>query len=203
MPRARLVTKADVEPLGPALARAFSTDPLWRWIVADDQRWDDRAPAMFSHEVGGRLRLGHSYTTDDRAGVALWAPPGRWRTTGLDVLHAALPIARLVGAGGARRGLGVLRATERAHPKADHWYLALLGTHPDHQGRGVASALLAPVLERCDLDGVGAYLESSNPANVAFYQRHGFHVTGEVAPGGSPPLALMWRDPGPVEGEER
>jgi ribosomal protein S18 acetylase RimI-like enzyme len=203
MPRARLATNADVGPLGAALARSFSTDPVWRWIVPDEQRWEQRAPAVFGHEVGGRLRLGHSYTTDDRAGAALWAPPGRWRSSGLDLLRSALPMARLARGGGARRGLAVLRATERVHPKAEHWYLALLGTHPHHQGRGVASAVLAPVLERCDLDGVGAYLESSNPVNVAFYQRHGFRVMGEVAPGGSPPLALMWRDPDPVEGEER
>lgn len=152
---------------------------------------------MFAGEVAGRLRQGHVYTTDDCAGAALWAPPGLWRPSWSRLLREAPPMARLTGVGGARRGVGLLRATEKSHPKAPHWYLAVLGTHPDHQGRGVASALMGPVLERCDLDGTGAYLESSNPANLAFYEGHGFRVTGEVRTAASPPLALMWRDPRP------
>ena len=155
---------------------------------------------MFAGEVTGRLRQGHSYTTDDHAGVALWAPPGLWRPTWAQLLREVPAMSLLTGFAGARRGLGLLRATEKAHPKVPHWYLAVLGTHPDHQGRGVASALLAPVLARCDLDGTGAYLESSNPANVGFYEGHGFQVTDEVRPDGAPPLTLMWRDPRPHDG---
>jgi len=33
---------------------------------------------------------------------------------------------------------------------------------------------------------------------VPFYERHGFRVTGQAAPGGCPPLDLMWRDPQPA-----
>jgi ribosomal protein S18 acetylase RimI-like enzyme len=87
---------------------------------------------------------------------------------------------------------------KRHHPSDDHWYLAMLGTEPAQQGRGVGSAVLEPVLERADLDGVGAYLESSNPVNLAFYERHSFRPTGTLDPGGCPPLTTMWRDPQPV-----
>jgi GNAT superfamily N-acetyltransferase len=185
MLRARNAIRADVPALGTALAAAFRTDPLWRWITGDDpDRWDARAAAAFAPEVAAKLPYGHSYTTDDRAGAAF---------------QVAWPMLRLCGVAGARRGVGVLRACERAHPPGDdHWYLALLGTHPDHQGRGVGSAVLEPVLQRCDLDGAGAYLESSKPENVPFYERHGFRVTDVITPGGSPPMTLMWRDPQPT-----
>lgn len=194
--RARLATRADVPDLATALAGAFRADPVWRWIVGDVDRYDRRAAAMFAPETAVKLRYGHTYTTDDRGGAALWAPPGTWRGTLADAVKVALPMLRLTGPAGAKRGLGVLRASERAHPKDDeHWYLAVLGTHPDQQSRGVGTALLAPVLERCDLDGAGAYLESSNPANVPFYERQGFAPLRTITPGGSPPLTLMWRDP--------
>lgn len=198
MIRARHATRADVDDLGGALAAAFRADPVWRWIVPDDARWGARAAAAFGAEVAVKLRAGHTYTTDDRAGVALWTPPGLWRDPAAGQLRVAPSMGRLVGARGVRRGLGVLRAVERVHPEPEHWYLAFLGTHPDHQGRGVASALLAPVLQRCDLDGTPAFLESSNPGNVAFYERHGFRVTGRAAAPGAPPLDLMWREPRPV-----
>jgi GNAT superfamily N-acetyltransferase len=200
--QARNATRADVPALATALAGAFRGDPIWSWIAPDLDRWDARAEGAFAPETAVKIRYGHTYTTDDRAGAALWAPPGTWRGTAGDALKVLWPMFRLTGVAGSRRGIGVLRASERAHPEGDdHWYLAVLGTHPDQQGRGVGSALLRPVLERCDLDGSGAYLESSKPENVPFYERHGFAVTGVITPGGSPPLTLMWRDPRPPDPE--
>jgi ribosomal protein S18 acetylase RimI-like enzyme len=65
---------------------------------------------------------------------------------------------------------------------------------PAAQGRGLGTAVLAPVLEECDRDGVGAYLESSKESNVAYYARFGFRITEELRLPRGPRLWLMWRD---------
>ena len=52
------------------------------------------------------------------------------------------------------------------HPKERHWYLQMLGTQPDSQGKGVGSAIIAPVLEHCDRTGERIYLESSKERNI-------------------------------------
>ena len=96
---------------------------------------------------------------------------------------------------GDRSG-GVLTAMEAAHPtEPEHWYLAILGTDPKHQGQGIGSALIKAVTDRCDEQGMAAYLESSKPENVPFYARHGFEVTEEKTFDGGPSVWLMWRDP--------
>ena len=74
----------------------------------------------------------------------------------------------------------LLGAVERAHLREPHYYLFAIGTDPAQQGRGVGAALMAPMLARCDAERMPAYLESSNPANLTFYRRHGFDATGEL-----------------------
>jgi hypothetical protein len=55
-------------------------------------------------------------------------------------------------------------------------------------------ALLADNLERIDGQHIAAYLESSNPANDARYERVGFVRISQFATPGSPSVATMWRD---------
>jgi len=100
----------------------------------------------------------------------------------------------VVGRGMARSERSLSRITS-LRSREPHWYLAVLGTDPPKQGRGIGSALLQPVLDRCDAEGAPAYLESSKESNVPFHRRHGFHVTEEVHLTGGPTVWTMWRDP--------
>ncbi|WP_143860746.1 GNAT family N-acetyltransferase, partial [Nocardia cerradoensis] len=68
-----------------------------------------------------------------------------------------------------------------AHPREPHWYLAVLGTLPGVRGQGYGQALMRSRLDRCDAEGIPAYLESSKPQNVPYYERFGFDVTGTLA----------------------
>jgi len=187
----REVTHADVAPLSGTLARAFHDDPPWVWSQPDPRRRERRARRVF----GGRLRTlveeELAWTTDDRAGVALWAPPDRWKVPPREMLRATPAFA---GLRMPQLVVGFARV-DRRHPRRPHLYLAVLGVEPDRQGQGLGSRLLAPGLERCDREHVGAYLETAKERNVAFYERHGFRVTEEVPLPGGPPVWLMWRDP--------
>jgi ribosomal protein S18 acetylase RimI-like enzyme len=134
--------------------------------------------------------------TDSGIGaVALWDPPGRAEQS------ARAQVAMLPSAVRAFRGrLGVARAlTEEmkaVHPEEPHWYLAMIGSDPQVRGGGFGNALMRSRLDRCDAEWAPAYLESSNPDNIGYYQRFGFEVTGEIAmPGGGPSLWPMWRRP--------
>jgi GNAT superfamily N-acetyltransferase len=87
---------------------------------------------------------------------------------------------------------------DKAHPKDEHYYLAFLGIRRSAQGTGLGSALLSSMIERCDAEGVPAYLENSNPRNTALYARHGFEERDYLAvPKGCPPLLGMWREAKP------
>jgi ribosomal protein S18 acetylase RimI-like enzyme len=86
---------------------------------------------------------------------------------------------------------------EEQHPAEPHWYLFFLGTRPERRSRGLGSALLRPVLDACDAQGLPAYLEATSERSAALYVRHGFEVTGEIALPHGPSLWPMWREPRP------
>lgn len=71
--------------------------------------------------------------------------------------------------------------------------MPLIAVDPNWIGQGLGTLLMKRALQRCDEQASAAYLESSNPKNIPFYQRHGFKVIGEIQHGGSPPLTPMLR----------
>lgn len=82
------------------------------------------------------------------------------------------------------------------HPEEPHWYLGVLGSDPTFRGAGYGRALMDSRLAHCDAEAAPAYLESSKPDNIPYYERFGFVVTGELAlPDGGPTLWQMWRAP--------
>jgi GNAT superfamily N-acetyltransferase len=192
---ARRATAADVPALAAALARAFRDDPVHRWLFPDALSRVERNQAYFRLVLGHvHLRHGEVWTAEEGAAGALWDPPGHWRVPPATVVRQTPTLLRLLGGRVPLALLGLARV-ERRHPQAPHWYLAVLGTDPPRQGRGLASAALAPVLGRCDAERAAAYLETATPENIPFYERHGFEVTGEVTLPRGPRLWLMSRPP--------
>ena len=61
-----------------------------------------------------------------------------------------------------------------------HYYFADIGVAPRVQGTGIGSALMRPTLERCDAQGLSAYLEASSERNAALYERLGFRLIREL-----------------------
>jgi ribosomal protein S18 acetylase RimI-like enzyme len=197
-PAIRRARAADIPALAKMLARAFLDDPVARWAFPPAQLREAALERFQATRIRQLLPHEEVWTSQDLDSAALWAPPGRWRSSLREILQLVpcFTRARLVGRL-PRAAIG-WELLERGHPRRPpHFYLAVLGTEPAEQGRGLGSAVLAGVLDQCDADGVAAFLESSKESNIAFYSRHGFRVTEEVRLLGGPPMWRMWRDPRP------
>ena len=191
----RRATSPDRPAVVKTLGRAFYDDPVMKWLFPWDARRLGILEAFFDVTMRLYLRNDEVELYGDTLGAALWAPPGKWRVGPLDMMRnfpKLVPVMR----SRAIRGLQTMTYVEKHHPHEPHEYLAVLGTEPDHQGKGIGSALLRSMLERCDREGMPAYLESSSEDSKRLYLRHGFEVTRELPlPPDGPPVWLMWRPP--------
>lgn len=184
----------DVDAVAGALARAFHDDPVTGWIYPNAATRPKWAGRFFRWELQRLLSHDVAWTTEDRAGAALWALPGQWRETPRETLQ--LFRATLLGVvPRLPRVLRGLTQVEQRHPDERHLYLAVLGVDPERQGEGIGSRLLQPGLELCDREGLPAYLETGTERNVAFYARHGFHVLDQLHLPKGPPVWFLWREP--------
>jgi ribosomal protein S18 acetylase RimI-like enzyme len=191
----RKMTEDDVDAVAASSARAFYDDPLQVWALPDDATRLGKLEAMFALQTRvASLPLGECFTDESRSVACFWSGPDEWQPPP-EVGRALTPL-RDVLADGLARFTTAMNAMGEAHPHERHWYLQGLGTDPPRQGQGLASAALAPMLARCDTDGVPAYLESTKERNLVFYERHGFRVTRTIdLPDGGPRLWAMWREP--------
>jgi len=191
---ARVAGPADVDAAVDTISLAFYSDPVWSWAFPDD----DRRPVAFQRWwrlfVESMWPQGFTWTTEHAESVAVWAVPN-----GLELTRKAeASIPHLLDEFLGPRAATVLEALlqfEDAHPHDEpHYYLSIVATHDDHRGQGIGEALLGDNLQLIDARHLPAYLESSNPKNLARYERLGFRPIGEFTLAGTgPTVTTMWR----------
>jgi GNAT superfamily N-acetyltransferase len=145
------------------------------------------------------VATGAAWVTDDVSAVAVWEPPA-----GAD---GTLPLPADVRAALDRElpylaadRVAAVQETEAevdaARPAEPHWWLRHLGVRPTARRRGLAAAVLAPVLVRCDTEGVLAAAAVVSWANVRFLRGFGFEVTLETRTADDElPLWVLVRQP--------
>lgn len=182
------VRDARLEELDSVIALldvAFERDPFVGWLTRGDARARRRYVTLVTRRLiapRGRVFVDHSLRA-----VALWMPPGGWNLP-LGAQLAMLPtLARVVGPRRLFRVAKVSAAIEEGRPEA-HWYLALVGTSPEARGAGLGSAVVEAGLALARAEGVSALLETSNSANVRWYERFGFAIRRRLDPPDAPPI---------------
>jgi GNAT superfamily N-acetyltransferase len=194
-PVARVLRPEDVESCAGTLARAFASDPVYRFLYPDDAKWAGVGPRLFRILLRHFASRATILTFGSADAVAIWSPPAPNPFDAFARLRLTLRLGVLLGRR-ITRGAQVGNALESLHCEEPHWYLAILGTAPEAQGRGFASSLLGPILKRCDTAGLPAYLETATEANLAFYAARGFVVVGEtIVAGGGPRIWGLRRAP--------
>ena len=163
----------DIRRVARTASLAFADDPVMRWLVPDDDEYEQQHQAFFGNIARRWLATDSLWCTDDVAAIAGWVPPGRPEVEVEDGLPIEHPDWRIARFGALREEMGANT------PPEPHWYLNMLATHPDWQRQGLGAALMRRGFEFADEAGLPCYLETETTANVAYYRHHGFEVRSE------------------------
>ncbi|MFI7009228.1 GNAT family N-acetyltransferase [Streptomyces sp. NPDC050145] len=195
--RIRRAGASDRDLVVGLLDAAFMDDPVSGWVLPGEEYRRARHARLMGVFTDVTYDEGYIDLAEDGSAVALWvdmpAEPHPGEGDGED---EAVQVRQAVDPDNERVEQ-IARWTSEIHPVGRaHAYLWMIGVAPDRQGEGLGTALIAPVLERCDREGLPAYLEASNPRSRALYERLGFVFTGTALdlPDG-PSLWPMWREP--------
>ncbi len=200
-PVVRRAEQRDVPRIAATLTIALGDSRWTRWALPDDGRMQ-RLTRLHELDAGHLgVGTGTAWVTDDVTAVAVWEPPpGAADTTPLpaDVRAALASELPYLSAHriSAVRDTAAMIATHRPDPP--HWWLLHLGVRPSARRQGLAAAVLAPVLVRCDTDGVPAAAAVYSWAGVRFLRGFGFEVTAELRTADDElPLWVLVRNPLP------
>jgi ribosomal protein S18 acetylase RimI-like enzyme len=196
-PTVRMATARDVPRLAGVLADAFTSDPLFTWMLRGSLRLKQRLRTVFTTEMEqyGLPNGGTMWTTPGYDGAVVELPPGSWQMPKSITGEEAL---RWLRAYGTRlpRAISVQKAMEERHPRELHFYVRVIGVRTARQGQGIGSALMQPTLQSADTAGLPTYIEASTQRSAALYERLGFvHMDVLELPNGGPPVWLMRRPP--------
>ena len=179
-PDVRLAEQRDVPRMAATLTIALADSRWTRWALPDDGRMQ-RLTRLHELDAGHRgVSTASAWVTDDVTAVAVWQPPdGATGTSPLpaDVRAALDRELPYLSAGRASVVAETTALVTAARPDGPHWWLAHLGVRPTARRRGLAAAVLAPALVRCDTEGLPAAAAVFSWANVRFLRGFGFEIS--------------------------
>ncbi|MGW1870085.1 GNAT family N-acetyltransferase [Streptomyces mauvecolor] len=194
--RIRRAERSDEAAAVRILDAAFIDDPVSSWVLPDAARRREVHHRLMEAFCRLSFAEGHVDITEDGAAVALWIDVPAEPHEPQDGDDGPAQLRAFVDPDNERVEQ-IAHLMAGIHPQGRaHAYLWMVGVVPDRQGEGLGAALITSVLERCDREGLPAYLEASSERSPHLYRRLGFAPLGEPVrlPDG-PLVHPMWREP--------
>lgn len=200
-PDVRVAEQRDVPRIAATLTVAFADSRWTRWALPEDGRMQ-RLTRLHELDAAHRgVSTRSAWVTEDVDAVAVWDPPPEAAATSslpADVQAALAGELPYLRADRARIVSDTEALVDAARPPQPHWWLRHLGVRPSARRRGLAAAVLAPVLVRCDAEQTVAAAAVFSWANVRFLRGFGFQVAAELRTADDElPLWVLVRQPLP------
>jgi ribosomal protein S18 acetylase RimI-like enzyme len=184
-PSVRIATIDDRDAVVATVVAAFANDPAFRFFFPDVDRYELQATRFVQYLFDKRVSHRTVWTTANCEAVALWSPPGNdpHAAPSHDVARMQAALHEAIGGEASNRLHLYDNAVRGSMPESEpYWYLGVLGADPAYHGQGFGFAVMRAGMAHAQLHNGVSYLETTNPNNVAYYQRNGWEITNTIEP---------------------
>jgi ribosomal protein S18 acetylase RimI-like enzyme len=156
------------------LCVAFKNDPQINYILGDTQNKEKRLRRLMSYSFEYSMLNGDVKLSEDKKSVALWKDKSSHRMSFRMLIENILFLFEF-----GFKQIKIIEEMEKMIEanyltNDDIYYLWTIGTLPETQGKGYASALIDAGIEKAKTQGKIVYLETSTQMNLIYYQNRGF-----------------------------
>jgi ribosomal protein S18 acetylase RimI-like enzyme len=169
----RKATLEDKNIVVNILAKSFINDPHVNWLI-EKSRNKNKMKIIMEYVFEESLGRGSVYLNDDNTATALWNTEKQEKVT-FRYIKRNLSFLFRVGLKATTR---ILKADKLVYSKYPDKYcqLYLIGVLPEEHGKGLASEMMNPMIEKMKNSAVPLHLETENPKNVEIYKKKGFSI---------------------------
>ena len=171
----RIATLADLDLIKNILLVSFKNDPHVTWLLEESKN-KSKLKVLIDYVVHQTLRRGEIYLSDDNNAVALWDFERNERMSFHYIWRNLAFLIRI----GIKSVVRIVKSEAQVHNNFDKYprycHLYMIGVLPEEQGKGLASALMNPMIRRMKEKSIPVFLETANLRNVDIYKKKGFKI---------------------------
>ncbi|HMZ66740.1 MAG TPA: GNAT family N-acetyltransferase [Leptospiraceae bacterium] len=169
--------KKEIPPASKIFAAAMFNDPLHIWFLPDPTTRLQKLEHLYHFKLKSQWKSAFR-VSQNMEGICIWEKPEEQHAAiTFSDLYYGLSLLFQVGLVSLWKMIRYQLWSTRLRIKVTnerHWYLNVIVVSPDHQGKGMASKMIKPFLEKASQVGEMAYLETQNVNNVPIYEKYGF-----------------------------
>lgn len=170
-----------IEAASKTYEKAFRNDPLFTRLLPEEKLRRNKIRLIFELFLRYATYFGEVYATSEAwEGITMWIPSEHVVMTPEKMAQAGcLEVTQKIGNEFLDTWGELFEHLEKKHREVapfKHYYLAGMAVQPESQGKGYSGALMRPMFQRLDQQGIPCYLETQNEKNVALYEHFGFEV---------------------------
>lgn len=176
----RIAQPQDRNRIIDVLAQAFDTNQSVRYIIGNGAGRSNRLRILMSYSFDICKLFGEVFITEDTNACSLILFPEKRRFTLKGATLDMRLAIKAIGLMNVGRAVKREAAIKKFHPNTPLYYLWFIGVHPDSQGRGVGTRMLADLKSRSRSLERTICLETSTSRNIPWYEKNGFYTYHEL-----------------------
>jgi GNAT superfamily N-acetyltransferase len=176
----RKANNEDKKLIVDILTNSFESNQSVNFIVRQDAERVKRISALMDYSFELCFHFGDVWLSDNREACALILYPHLKKLSIRAVWLDIKLIFQAIGISGVLKALKRETQIKDVQPNIPKSYLWFIGVNPLAQHSGFGSQLLHEIIDRANFLKLPLYLETSNVANIPWYQSYGFEIYDEL-----------------------